>query len=80
MGDPLTLALLALFGLVGGIGITAVGPGGVLPTIGMFLLTGLSPPGSPARPSPPTSRPARSAPPRTPGPASSASPRRGARR
>ncbi|HEV7628015.1 MAG TPA: sulfite exporter TauE/SafE family protein [Streptomyces sp.] len=43
--DPLILALLALFGLVGGIGITAVGPGGVLPTIGMFLLTGLSPAG-----------------------------------
>ncbi|QPP06084.1 sulfite exporter TauE/SafE family protein [Streptomyces bathyalis] len=42
---PLILALLALFGLVGGIGITAVGPGGVLPTIGMFLLTGLSPSG-----------------------------------
>ncbi|MFC4492525.1 sulfite exporter TauE/SafE family protein [Streptomyces ovatisporus] len=43
--DPLILALLALFGLLGGIGITAVGPGGVLPTIGMFLLTGLSPAG-----------------------------------
>ncbi|NLU73902.1 sulfite exporter TauE/SafE family protein [Streptomyces sp. HNM0575] len=43
--DPLVLALLALFGLLGGIGITAVGPGGVLPTIGMFLLTGLSPAG-----------------------------------
>ncbi|MCH6163154.1 sulfite exporter TauE/SafE family protein [Streptomyces marispadix] len=43
--DPLILALLALFGLAGGIGITAVGPGGVLPTIGMFLLTGLSPSG-----------------------------------
>ncbi|WP_314176680.1 sulfite exporter TauE/SafE family protein [Streptomyces winkii] len=42
---PLILALLALFGLLGGIGITAVGPGGVLPTIGMFLLTGLSPAG-----------------------------------
>ncbi|SCK48797.1 sulfite exporter TauE/SafE family protein [Streptomyces sp. WMMB 322] len=42
---PLVLALLALFGLVGGIGITAVGPGGVLPTIGMFVLTGLSPSG-----------------------------------
>ncbi|MYU26052.1 sulfite exporter TauE/SafE family protein [Streptomyces sp. SID8352] len=41
--DTLTLVLLALFGLLGGIGITAVGPGGVLPTIGMFLLTGLSP-------------------------------------
>ncbi|SCK47311.1 hypothetical protein H181DRAFT_04216 [Streptomyces sp. WMMB 714] len=44
-GDPLILALLALFGLLGGIGITAVGPGGVLPTIGMFLLTGLPPAG-----------------------------------
>lgn len=43
--EPLTLVLLALFGLLGGIGITAVGPGGVLPTIGMFLLTGLSPAG-----------------------------------
>ncbi|RVU27766.1 sulfite exporter TauE/SafE family protein [Streptomyces antnestii] len=43
--DVLTLVLLALFGLAGGIGITAVGPGGVLPTIGMFLLTGLSPAG-----------------------------------
>ncbi|WP_330278768.1 MULTISPECIES: sulfite exporter TauE/SafE family protein [unclassified Streptomyces] len=43
--DVLTLLLLALFGLAGGIGITAVGPGGVLPTIGMFLLTGLSPTG-----------------------------------
>lgn len=42
---PLVLALLALFGLAGGVGITAVGPGGVLPTIGMFLLTGLSPAG-----------------------------------
>lgn len=37
------LALLGLFGLVGGIGITAIGPGGVLPTIGLFALTGLSP-------------------------------------
>lgn len=35
--------LLAVIGLVGGIGITAVGPGGVLPTIGLFALTGLSP-------------------------------------
>jgi uncharacterized protein len=41
----LTLALLALFGLVGGIGISAVGPGGVLPTIGLFGLTALSPAG-----------------------------------
>lgn len=37
------LALLAVIGLVGGIGITAVGPGGVLPTIGLFALTALSP-------------------------------------
>lgn len=42
IGVPV-LALLALFGLVGGIGITAVGPGGVLPTIGLFTLTDLSP-------------------------------------
>ncbi|MEV6903019.1 sulfite exporter TauE/SafE family protein [Amycolatopsis sp. NPDC051372] len=35
--------LLALFGLVGGIGITAIGPGGVLPTIALFLLTPLAP-------------------------------------
>lgn len=37
------LCLLALFGLAGGIGITAIGPGGVLPTIGLFALTGLAP-------------------------------------
>lgn len=37
------LVVLALLGLVGGIGITALGPGGVLPTIGLFALTGLSP-------------------------------------
>lgn len=35
--------LLALLGLVGGVGITALGPGGVLPTIGLFALTTLSP-------------------------------------
>ncbi|MEV4645772.1 sulfite exporter TauE/SafE family protein [Saccharopolyspora sp. NPDC049357] len=39
----LMVVLLGLFGLVGGIGITAVGPGGVLPTIGLFTLTGVSP-------------------------------------
>lgn len=39
----LVVVLLGLFGLVGGIGITAVGPGGVLPTIGLFALTGSSP-------------------------------------
>ena len=37
------LVLLAVLGLVGGIGITAVGPGGVLPTIGLFTLTAASP-------------------------------------
>jgi len=37
------LVVLALLGLVGGIGITAIGPGGVLPTIGLFALTDLSP-------------------------------------
>ncbi|MHA6801155.1 sulfite exporter TauE/SafE family protein [Bounagaea algeriensis] len=37
------LAALALLGLAGGIGITALGPGGVLPTIGLFALTDLSP-------------------------------------
>lgn len=36
-------ALLALIALVGGVGITAIGPGGVLVTIGLFLLTDLSP-------------------------------------
>lgn len=35
--------LLGLIGLAGGIGITAIGPGGVLPTIGLFALTDLSP-------------------------------------
>lgn len=37
------LALLALLGLAGGVGITALGPGGVLPTIGLFALSDLSP-------------------------------------
>lgn len=41
--DLTALLLLGLISLVGGIGITAVGPGGVLPTIGLFALTGLSP-------------------------------------
>ena len=35
--------LLAVFGLAAGVGITAVGPGGVLATVGLFTLTGLSP-------------------------------------
>jgi uncharacterized membrane protein YfcA len=37
------LALLAGIGLVAGVGITAVGPGGVLVTIGLFLLTDRAP-------------------------------------
>lgn len=41
--SPLILVLLGIFGLIGGIGITAIGPGGVLPTIGLFALTALSP-------------------------------------
>lgn len=38
-----TAALLVLIALVGGVGITTVGAGGVLPTIGLFALTDLSP-------------------------------------
>ncbi len=38
-----TLIGLVAFGLVAGIGITAVGPGGVLVTVGLFVLTDLSP-------------------------------------
>jgi uncharacterized membrane protein YfcA len=41
---PVILILLAVIGLIGGIGITALGPGGVLLTIGLFVLTDLSPP------------------------------------
>jgi uncharacterized membrane protein YfcA len=41
--SSVVLALLAAIGFLGGIGITAVGPGGVLPTIGLFALTSLSP-------------------------------------
>lgn len=41
--SPGVVALLAVIGLVGGVGITAVGPGGVLPTIGLFALTQLAP-------------------------------------
>ncbi|MER7399593.1 sulfite exporter TauE/SafE family protein [Streptomyces sp. NPDC000151] len=41
--DTTTLVLLALFGLAAGVGITAVGPGGVLATVGLFVLTDLSP-------------------------------------
>lgn len=38
-----TALALGAFGFLGGVGITAVGPGGVLPTIGLFALTALSP-------------------------------------
>jgi uncharacterized membrane protein YfcA len=38
------LALLALLGLIGGVGITAFGPGGVLVTIGLFAVTTLDTP------------------------------------
>jgi hypothetical protein len=34
---------MAAFGLAAGIGVTAVGPGGVLVTVGLFLASGLSP-------------------------------------
>ena len=42
MGDLVWLSLV-LIGLVGGIGIAALGPGGVIVTIGLFALTDLSP-------------------------------------
>lgn len=40
---PAMMALLAALGLIGGVGITALGPGGVLATIGLFVVTDLSP-------------------------------------
>ncbi|MCM2580056.1 sulfite exporter TauE/SafE family protein [Streptomyces meridianus] len=45
MSDPGTLALmlLALCGFAAGVGITAVGPGGVLVTVGLFALAGQDP-------------------------------------
>lgn len=42
--STVVLVLLALSGLAGGIGITAIGPGGVLPTIALFAFTNLSVP------------------------------------
>lgn len=42
LGAPV-LVLLALVGLLCGIGITALGPGGVLVTIGLYALTNLTP-------------------------------------
>ncbi|MEU5993717.1 sulfite exporter TauE/SafE family protein [Spirillospora sp. NPDC047418] len=41
--EPWVLAGLALIGLAAGVGITAVGPGGVLVTVGLFAFTDLSP-------------------------------------
>lgn len=41
--DPASLVALTLIGLVAGVGITAVGPGGVLVTAGLFAVTGLPP-------------------------------------
>jgi uncharacterized protein len=38
-----TLVLLGLFAYAGGVGTTALGPGGVLVTIGLFLFSGLPP-------------------------------------
>lgn len=40
---PAAAAALFALSLIGGVGITALGPGGVLPTIGLFTLTGLDP-------------------------------------
>ncbi|MER6815758.1 sulfite exporter TauE/SafE family protein [Spirillospora sp. NPDC000708] len=42
LGVPVLVGLV-LFGLFAGVGITAVGPGGVLVTVGLFALTGLPP-------------------------------------
>ncbi|WP_433461295.1 sulfite exporter TauE/SafE family protein [Spirillospora sp. CA-128828] len=41
--EPGVVAALVLVGLAAGVGITAVGPGGVLITVGLFALTGLPP-------------------------------------
>lgn len=41
--SAMTMAALFLISLVAGVGITAIGPGGVLVTIALFLLTDLSP-------------------------------------
>ena len=40
---PASMVLLILVALVGGIGITVIGPGGVLVAIGLFAFTDLSP-------------------------------------
>lgn len=41
--DTTQAVLLVIIALVGGIGTTALGPGGILVTVGLFLLTDLSP-------------------------------------
>ncbi|NKZ08874.1 sulfite exporter TauE/SafE family protein [Actinomadura latina] len=41
--EPGVVAGLVLLGVAAGVGITAVGPGGVLITVGLFAFTGLSP-------------------------------------
>lgn len=41
--EPWGILLLVIISLIGGIGITAIGPGGILVTIALFLLTDLSP-------------------------------------
>lgn len=41
--SPLIVVAIAVIGFVGGIGITAIGPGGILPTIALFALTPLTP-------------------------------------
>lgn len=43
MSGAVGLVLVAVFGLAAGVGITAIGPGGVLVTVGLFVATGLSP-------------------------------------
>lgn len=45
MSGTMSALVMVCFGLVAGIGITAVGPGGVLVTIGLFLASSLSPAG-----------------------------------
>jgi uncharacterized membrane protein YfcA len=43
MTGTASMLIVAGFGLIAGVGITAVGPGGVLVTVGLFLASGLSP-------------------------------------
>lgn len=42
-GRPIAAAVLAAFGLAAGVGLGAVGPGGVLVTVGLLVATRLSP-------------------------------------